>query len=213
MSTELARLSDYEERAEEAVKQVNRGMEAFAVELKAIKELGLWKGAYDSFEDYCNLRWGRTVRTVQRALKAHTVRQKLLAVASGPEKQVVEEASTKTLEALPHETTDEQMKALTIGRREPTAKRTADFYSSEPNRAVDGVRDLKATHQEFGPEDCPRSEEEMVSMICSKLGKPLMDELRRQDLAKSLREYPLKDEAHRTYLNHLANCIEKGEPA
>jgi hypothetical protein len=211
MSTELARLSDYEARAEEAVKQVNRGMEAFAVELKAIKDLGLWKGAYDSFEDYCNLRWGRTVRTVQRALKAHTVRQKLLAVASGPEKKAVEEASTKTLESLSHETTDEQMKALTIGRREPTAKRTADFYSSEPAPRIVTATE-GGTRVEMN-DDLPKSFDDIISMAMSKLGKPLMDELRRKDLSGHLRTYPLKDEAHRTYLNHLANCIEKGEPA
>lgn len=202
MSTELARLSDYEARAEEAVKQVNRGMEAFAVELKAIKELGLWKGAYDSFEDYCNLRWGRTVRTVQRALKAHTVRQKLLAVASGPEKQAVEEASTKTLESLSHETTDEQMKALTIGRRKPTATCTADFYSSESAKPCinecGSNRDVAPKSGTVDPMEEANEAIEQVNRNCA---------------ASILRTYPLKDESHRTYLNHLANCIEKGEPA
>lgn len=197
MSTELARLSDYEARAEEAVKQVNRGMEAFAVELKAIKDLGLWKGGYDSFEDYCNLRWSRTVRTVQRALKAHTTRQKLLEVASSAEKPLVEAASTKTLESLSHETTNEQMKALTIGRREPTAKRTADFYSSGPATDPEEERNTEVIQMgnRFGKS---HEQDEVASRLAT---------------AKTLRTYPLKNEDHRTYLKHLADCIEKGEPA
>lgn len=207
MSTELAKLSDYEARAEEAVKQVNRGMEAFAVELKHIKDLGLWKGAYDSFEDYCNLRWSRTVRTVQRALKAHTTRQNLLAVASSAEKPLVEAASTKTLESLSHETTDEQMKALTIGRREPTAKRTADFYSSDPvNVATDASRDIV-----FKPQTIQVGHSEIAPGPVHEMD--VIQEVHKKNLANTLRSYPLKNEDHRTYLKHLADCIEKGEPA
>lgn len=196
---ELAKLSDYEARAEEAVKQVNRGMEAFAVELKAIKDLGLWKGAYDSFEDYCNLRWSRTVRTVQRALKAHTVRQKLLEVASNAEKPLVEAASTKTLESLSHETTDEQMKALTIGRREPTTKHTADFYSSGPVKPLDCIGSPLGVAE-------GKSDSSVVHDMD-------LASVQRLKAASLIRTYPLKNEDHRTYLKHLADCIEKGEPA
>lgn len=205
MSTELARLSDYEARAEEAVKQVNRGMEAFAVELKAIKDLGLWKGGYDSFEDYCNLRWSRTVRTVQRALKAHTVRQKLLAVASSAEKPLVEAASTKTLESLSHETTDEQMKALTIGRREPTAKRTADFYSSGP------AKETTAPSAPAEEKDNVLGDERSAIVVFD--GDGVRAVAPEMAISKFLRTYPLKNEDHRPYLKHLADCIEKGEPA
>lgn len=196
MSTELAKLSDYEARAEEAVKQVNRGMEAFAVELKHIKDLGLWKGAYDSFEDYCETRWSRTVRTVQRALKAHTVRQKLLAVASSAEKPLVKAASTRTLEAVSHESVDEQMRALTIGRREPTAKQTADFYSSGPAKLEP---DLDREDREAGER--------------AELLDVQVREAQRTGVSRYLRTYPLNDEKHRGYMNYLADRIEKGEPA
>lgn len=211
MSTELAKLSDYEARAEEAVKQVNRGMEAFAVELKHIKDLGLWKGAYDSFEQYCETRWSRTVRTVQRALKAHTVRQKLLAVASSAEKPLVEAASTRTLEAVSHESVDEQMKALTIGRREPTAKQTADFYSSGP-LSEGGSR--PATDEEAA-----QSSEDREAW--KSIPNPIPNQVIQcgetlefySEVANLLRTYPLNDEKHRGYMNYLADRIEKGEPA
>ena len=136
MNRELASLKDYESRAEEAVKQVNRGMEKFAVELKAIRDLNLWQDGYDSFEEYCGKRWGRTVRTVQRALKAHTTRQKLLAVADSAEKPVIEAASTKTMEAVAAVPEPDRMSHLLIGRTEPKAKHLADFYSSEPRAVV-----------------------------------------------------------------------------
>lgn len=200
MSTELARLSDYETRAEEAVKQVNRGMEAFAVELKAIKDLGLWKGAYDSFEDYCNLRWGRTVRTVQRALKAHTTRQKLLAAASSAEKPVIEAASTRKIEESAKAPEDQQMAHLTIGRNKPTATRVVDFYSSPKGESV-SVKEIV----------------DHANAVVQEAIKPVsMTDQERADrhgTARVLRTYPLKDESHRPYLLQLAGCIERGEPA
>jgi hypothetical protein len=131
--SQLARLSDYEERAEQAVKDVNLGIERFASVLKEIKDLGLYKGEHDTFEDYCRERWGRSLRTVQRALKAHDTRQKLLAAAPEAEKPHIQKASTTAILAA-----SDQMDHLVIGRKQPTATKTADFYSSnEPVKAVE----------------------------------------------------------------------------
>lgn len=211
MSTELARLSDYEARAEEAVKQVNRGMEDFAVELKAIKDLGLWKGGYDTFEDYCITRWSRTVRTVQRALQAHTTRQKLLAVATPAEKPVVEQASTKAIVEAASAPEDQQMSHLVIGRNKPTATRTADFYSSGPvgiaEMAKDGDRMIASASAHYAAiieaKEWPAETQPMFNAETAD----------RMAAVRVIRDYPLKDEAHRNYLKHLADKIEKGEPA
>lgn len=182
----LAKLSDLEERAEQAVKDVNLGMERFAVELKQIKDLGLWKGNYDSFEDYCNTRWGRTVRTVQRAFKVHTTRQKLLAAASSAEKPVIEAASTRKIEEVAKAPEGQQMAHLVIGRNQPKATKLVDFYSS-------------------GPVDDDAKRAELLDVEIQKAA--------RIGAAMLLRTYPLKDESHRPYLNQLAGCIERGEPA
>lgn len=200
MTSELAKLSDFEERAEQAVKDVNRGMERFAQELKQIKDLGLWKGGYDSFADYCNTRWGRTVRTVQRALKVHITRQKLLAVASSAEKPVIEAASTRKIEEVAKAPEDQQMAHLTIGRNKPTATRVVDFYSSPKGDSV-SVKEIV----------------DHANAVVQEAMKPvsMADQERadRHGTARVLRTYPLKDEAHRPYLLQLAGCIERGEPA
>lgn len=216
---ELAKLSDFEDRAEQAVKDVNRGMERFAQELKQIKDLGLWKGGYDSFEHYCNTRWSRTVRTVQRALKAHTVRQKLLAVASSAEKPVVEAASTRRIEEVAKAPKDQQMAHLTIGRNKPTATKTADFYTSNPSKTEDPIKMSDPGFISGGgsfPASDPRNpiQPEDVKVWSSET-QPMFnaETADRMATVRVLREYPLKDESHRPYLLQLAGCIERGEPA
>jgi hypothetical protein len=194
VSTELTSLKNCEDRAEEAVKQVNRGMERFAVELKAIRDLNLWQDDYDSFEEYCEKRWGRTMRTVQRALKAHTARQKLLAGASEKEKPVIEAASTKTMEAVAAVPEPDRMSHLLIGRKEPKAKHLADFYSSEP-KADNGI--------EFTVSDGVRMGE-------SKKTAPDGAEPERQIATRILKKFiETQPEEHRPYLQWVAEEIGK----
>lgn len=167
--TQLARLSDYEARADEAVKDVNKGLERFASVLKEIKDLGLYRGQHETFEEYCRERWGRSLRTVQRALKAHDTRKKLLAAAPEPEKEAIQKASTAAI--LKTATTSEQREEiavlrgaiaaehnsemaalaeaaksklqsidhLVIGRKQPAATKLSDFYGSNEPVKVIGV--------------------------------------------------------------------------
>jgi hypothetical protein len=191
--SQLAKLSDYEERAEQAVRDVNLGIERFASVLKEIKDLGLYKGEHDTFEDYCRERLGRSLRTVQRALKAHDTRQKLLAAAPEAEKPHIQKASTA---AILEKSKD--MDHLVIGRKQPTATKTADFYSSnDPVKAVDGVRDLQVGFHKWTPNESPDLNETLLKN-------------RKASAADLVREFAEKQpEEHRDYLRWVAQEIAK----
>lgn len=200
--TQLARLSDFEERAEAAVRDVNLGIERFASVLKEIKDLGLYKGEHETFEDYCRARWGRSLRTVQRALKAHDTRQKLLAAAPEPEKEAIQKASTA---AILEKSKD--MDHLVIGRKQPTATKTADFYSSEPGSL--GAIAEKYKDAPFGPLNLEPDDLETVKGFADQL----IAEQDRRGCVRILRSWPSSNAESASYLLRIADCVEKGEPA
>jgi hypothetical protein len=205
--TQLARLSDYEERAEQAVKDVNLGIERFASVLKEIKDLGLYKGEHDTFEDYCRERWGRSLRTVQRALKAHDTRQKLLEAAPEAEKPHIQKASTTAILAAA-----DQMDHLVIGRKQPTATKTADFYSSnEPVKVVlNGSEEAVAMSTTKIPDALREIMSDTARQLHAKAVIQTEPDTDRQIAQRVLLAFIEKQpEEHRDYLRWVAQEIAK----
>ena len=120
----FADLAEAEAEADACATQFNQGMERFAVVIKAIRQqkLYLQMEGITTFAEYCEKRWGRTVRTVQRAIRSSDVRQKLLD-ASPRQRRKIEKLPTREL-----------------AKADPAKVKPIDFYSSPtppPRRETD----------------------------------------------------------------------------
>lgn len=102
-----------EAAAETAIHQVNDGLESFAKVIKEIRDGRLYEqSGAASFKEYCAKRWGKSVRTVQRAIATANMRQLLLETVSGKAKEAVRKASPRALAALNKVPAEKRVKAV-----------------------------------------------------------------------------------------------------
>lgn len=92
-------LEEAEIYLDSCVVQFNNGMEQFAAGIKDVRDskLYLQKEGVTTFAQYCNDRWGRTIRTVQRALNAHETRENLLGEATPDQRPAIRAKTTRQI--------------------------------------------------------------------------------------------------------------------
>lgn len=122
-------LAEAEEFMESCAAQFNAGMEQFAAAIKEVKEAKLYLSSpgVATFAQYCEQRWGRTVRTVQRALNAHETREKLLADAPPEKRANIRKKTTRQIREIAALPEEKQLAVATA----PEMPRRIDFYATE----------------------------------------------------------------------------------
>ena len=177
-----------EAAAETAIHQVNDGLESFAKVIKEIRDGRLYEqSGADSFKDYCNKRWGKSVRTVQRAIATANMRQLLLESVNPSAKEAVRKASPRALAALNKVPAEKRTKA---------AEKMAEKGAIQSGSALRHVSDLYTS-----------------ANPAPTVPKPVhVEPPFEHQVADFLLQWQAASQQERDYLNYLAEQIRKSVP-